>query len=273
MLDPVQFSNDYPNIPATRAARRPSRYALVDRFRVGRDVYVQSVLAQRLEGSTLNIGRALEAVRSGCGPETELIDLRAELEHLGLRVKPSSSEAESEGAGRVVFDPAMLRRAFNRLPNRLVPRFVFHVSLGDAQLEPLDYLDRVRPSRYSCGVSEQDEARMQIEVLRQELLGFDICVSDALDELCGGLARPLDGDTPERLNRIALALESVGLNFHAAMKSWRLPRLGVLLIEDPWALRRAYPELAFFEPEQFTRTLIVDRLERGGRELSQGLLF
>ena len=230
---------------------------------------------QRLPATRMLVQDALESWAS----EDEQLACPAPghaLANVGLTLDLTGHPAGSSSR-RIVVDPSMTRAAYPKLPGKLAPHYCFRMPLErprTAQHPSAIWLSH-QDSRYTCGFSDADELRMQVEVLRQELHGFRVSVCEALDALCHGMERSLAAsDAADKgLNQMALALEDAGLSFHSVLKSWRLPRAGALLITNPAALVRTYPHLAFFEPERFKHVLIIDRPERAGREVNQGLLF
>ncbi len=250
---------------------RRSRYALVRECKQDYASYRRDIMALRLRGSKLRIGEAV-AVVIAISPNRQGEQskrLLALLASVGLTVDPLTAT----GDVRVRVEPAVLRKAYRSLPRKEPHTFTFGFALNEVEDDEATPLaDALVGSRYPSGLSEQDELRMQVEILRQPLGDLGLTVSEALDELCAGLQSPCE-QTRKRCNSIVVALERYGLQFHAVRKVWRLPRAGVLLIERPGDLTRACPALEFFEPWQFRHLVIVDRPERAGGEVRQGLLF
>lgn len=271
---------------APKPAKRPDRYQIVGNCLTRLELDKRSILIQRLPGSGLRIGQALEmltraepaSAAANC-PASALVALES------AGITPDLKRSSASGVINCLVDPAKLRGAFPKLPKRFAQHFEFRMPV---QVVPRDQADIVfdeddeedfhspqqsdKDTRYPCGLSECDELRMQTEVLRLQLKGLDMSIDQALDVLCAGMKAASEAEQA-RCNRAALALEEVGLRFHAVNKSWRQPRTGGLLIACPSALLVAYPEIDFFEPHQFSRLLIIDRPDRAGNEVKQGLLF
>lgn len=249
-----------------------SRYEVGQKCSLAAERYFRSVLKRRLGGAGGSVEKALLGLKHGDPSEGE--DVVAALAGVGIFVERiSSDEGDRVSVLRMVFRPALLHTSFKRLPKRISPRFAFCLEAKPHGISPpRAHSGRIDFTRYSCGTSDADELRMQVEILRQDLVGLDLSIDAALDELCRNLALP-HGQASERCDRLSLALGEVGLRFQPAMKSWRLPRPGVLMLKDPDRLVRAYPSLGFFEPERFVGTPIVDRPEFAGKDVNQGLLF
>jgi len=266
-----QTPTQQPRIKTT-ASRLP-RYAVAQKCRCDYAQYIWGVMEQRLSGSKRRIGEAI-AVAVAISPSGQEEDeqgrrLLASLASVGVTIDALNAAGEV----RVRIEPAALHKAYERLPRKEPHTFTCGFAVNgfeDHDVTPL--ADALAESRYPSGLSEQDELRMQVEILRQPLGDLGITVNEALDELCAGLQSPCE-QTRTRCNAIVVALEQYGLQFHAVRKSWRLPRAGVLLIERPGDLMRACPALAFFEPWQSRHLVVVDRPERAGGEVRQGLLF
>lgn len=228
-------------------------------------------MALRLRGSKHRIGEAIAVAvtSSTSGQEEQSQRLLASLASVGVTVDLLSAT----GDVRVRLEAAVLRKAYQSLPRKEPHTFTCGFALNEVEDDEATPLaDALVGSRYPSGLSEQDELRMQVEILRQPVEDLGLTINEALDELCAGLQSPCE-KTRTRCNAIVVALERYGLQFHAVRKVWRLPRAGVLLIERPGALMHACPTLAFFEPWQFRHLVIVDRPERAGGEVRQGLLF
>jgi hypothetical protein len=273
-------TNQEPNQePPTRTSTpRRSRYELAYKCRDDYAQYQRGVMAQRLRGSRRRIGEAIDfalaILPNGLQGDGQCERLIAALASVGVTVQALGATAcPARSDVRVSVDPALLRKSYPRLPRKEPHTFACSFALNECEGE-----DALAPSearsetRYHGGLSEQDELRMQVEILRQPLADLGVTIDKALDELCAGLQSPCE-QTTAWCDAIAVALERYGLRFHAVRKSWRLPRAGVLLIERPEDLTRACPSLTFFEPQEFRHLLIVDRPERAGREVRQGLLF
>lgn len=266
--------------PRARATR-PQRYDVASRCRSRFGQFLRSLHSRRLPGTNLTVGSAI-AVAVTSQPEDPLaLKSVAALAAAGIAFVDAEPRCV-EPARPIQVDPRLLRAAYPRSA-RLEPHtFVMTLPTGgvadseaDEQADSVDS-DFIHPqqvgTRYAGGVCDRDELRIQVEVLRQPLGDLGITIDAALDELCTGLQGPSD-QTRAQCNRIVRELECRGLRFHAVQKSWRLPRAGVLLLEQPEALVRAYPTLAFFEPDRFCGVAFVDRPARAGNEVRQGLLF
>lgn len=256
---------------------------MVSRYEVGQKCgqalagYCKAVVRQPLRGTDGSVEKALLTLRDQYGPSrqhTDGAELVAALTRVGVVVERITGDAEDRDCPlRMVFQPALLSMAFRRLPQRASPRFAFRLDARPPKsLAALAGGRKPEDSRYAGGVSDADELRMQVEVLRQDLEGFDLSIDAALDELCQNAAAPRV-EALERCDQLSLALGDAGLRFQPALKSWRLPRAGVLVLSEPDKLVRAYPHLAFFEPDQFLQMPVVDRPARAGMSVSQGLLF
>lgn len=270
---------------ARRPATRPSRHGVAQRCRGDLASHREDILAQFLPGLEQTIRHALMTVCGTQGQATQrmptCVELGGALAGVGLVVKSTADSVNGfSDEPRVQVEPALLRRAYPKLLPGPWHSFTLHLMgepLSDRAHGPevddfRSWRERYPGSRYPSGVSEKDEIRMQTEVLRQKLPASNTSIDEALDELCAGPQQPSE-EVAAHCNRLALALENTGLRFHAVRKSWRLPRSGVLLIDRPLVLERAYPSLAFFEPHHFRDVPIVDRPERAGNEVAQGLLF
>ncbi|MFG6417331.1 hypothetical protein ACG02S_25905 [Roseateles sp. DC23W] len=271
---------------AQKPAKRPDRYQIVRNCLARLKLDQHSILIQRLPGTDLLVGQALEML-TRAEPASAAANYSAAalaaLESAGIT--PDLKCSTASGIINCLVDPAKLRGACPKLPKRFAQHFEFSMSV---HLVPHAQADSVfdeddeedfrcshqvgQDTRYPCGLSECDELRMQTEVLRLPLKGFDMSIDQALDELCAAMKAASEAEQT-RCNRAALALEEVGLRFHAINKSWRQPRTGGLLIACPNALLAAHPDIEFFEPHQFPRLLIIDRPEKAGNEVRQGLLF
>lgn len=272
----------FPVAPLSRSTR-PQRYAVAARCRHRFGRFLRSVLARRLPGTRYCVAEALDVVSVAEAGEPLALKCTAALAKVGITlgaVQGTNSEAGPEL--QVAIDPRALRAAYPASPRLEPHNFVFTFSFdtaisseegsesgnGNSDLKPWGYGE----SRYGGGLCDRDELRMQVEVLRQPLGDLGISIDEGLDELCAGLQSPC-AEAHARCNRIVRALESCGLSFHAGQRSWRLPRAGVLLIDQPDALVRSHPSLSFFEPYRFGALAIVDRTNRAGNEVRQGLLF
>ncbi|MDM0029831.1 hypothetical protein [Variovorax saccharolyticus] len=208
----------------------------------------------------------------------QAVELANVLGSVGLTVDVAGWGDEASSAQlRVRVEPGVLRQTYPSVSCKYLHPFALSLAIDGAQHEAPQHDEGDRRngragSRYGEGISDGDELRVQVEVLRIRLHEFGITVDEALDELIEGLTN-FDQERVTRCSRLALAIEQLGLRFHAVRKSWRLPRLGVLLIVRPEELERAVPELAFLEAHQFRHVAIVDRPERAGNEVRQGLLF
>lgn len=260
---------------------RPQRYEVAARCRTRLDRFLRSVLARRLRGTPLSVRDALAVALTSelDGPPTG--KCIAALAGAGITVyKAGVAEAVENSAHHIEIDPRVLRAAYPASA-RLEPHtFIFRLALKDVALreaecigEDVDFVHSEQGrTRYIGGICDRDELRMQVEVLRQPLGDLGITIDEGLDELCAGLQNPRE-EVRAHCNNIVLALDCCGLRFHSAKRSWRLPRAGLLVIEQPDALIRSYPALAFFEPIRFGGLAIVDRPARAGSEVRQGLLF
>lgn len=255
---------------------------MVSRYEVGQKCgqavarYCGAVLRQPLRGTGGSVEKALLALRDGTSRQhIDDAELAAALAYVGVVVEGINRDDDGDRGCpmSMVFHPAVLHTAFPRLPRSAAPRFAFRLEARHPKGRAASAGGRKsEESRYAGGVSDADELRMQIEILRQDLHGFDLSIDATLDELCEHLTFPL-AVASERCDQLALALGNVGLRFQPVMKSWRLPRAGVLVLDAPDKLVRAYPELGFFEPERFMQMPVVDRPQRAGKEVNQGLLF
>lgn len=239
--------------------------------------FCEATLRQHLPSGEGSVQALLFRLRDELGPARQhscganLVDALA---RVGVVVEKIERQDQCEADCRLstIFHPALLHTAFPALPSRGSPRVAFRIDDWSPPSRPVCQREAPHQSRYGSGISDRDELRMQMEILRQHLAGFDLSVDEALDTLCASLRQPHTHGS-ELCDHIALALGDVGLRFQPVMKSWRLPRDGVLLIAEPNALVRAYPSLAFYEPERFMHVPVVDRPERAGKEVTQGLLF
>lgn len=257
-------------------------FEMVSRYEVGQKCgqavarYCRAVLRQPLRGTGGSVEKALLSLRDGTSRQhIDVAELAAALACVGVVVEGINREDDGDRGCplRMVFHPAVLHTTFPRLPRSAAPRFAFRLEARRPTSSTAPAGGRKRgESRYAGGVSDADELRIQVEILRQDLHGFDLSIDAALDELCQHLTSPLSVAS-ERCDQLALALGKVGLRFQPVMKSWRLPRAGVLVLDAPDKLVRAYPELGFFEPDRFMEMPVVDRPERAGKEVNQGLLF
>ncbi|NCT84078.1 MAG: hypothetical protein GXC94_13080 [Comamonadaceae bacterium] len=256
---------------------------MVSRYQVGQKCaqalagYCNAVVRQRLHGTEGSVEMALLALRDQYGPSrqhTDGAELVAALARVGIVVERITGDVEDrECPLRVVFQPALLHMSFRRLPQRASPRFAFRLDARPPKCRAaLAGGRKAEDSRYAGGISDADQLRMQVEILRQDLEGFNLSVDAALDELCQNATDPRV-EALERCDQLSLALGEIGLRFQPALKSWRLPRAGVLVLSEPDKLVRAYPHLAFFEPDQFLEMPVVDRPARAGKVVNQGLLF
>lgn len=256
---------------------------MVSRYEVGQKCckaltgYCKAVLRQRLRETGGSVEKTLLTLRDEYAvsqQHSEGAALVAALARVGVVVERiTGDEEDRECPLRLVFQPALLHTSFKRLPRLASPRFAFRLDARPPKSRAaLAGGRRPEDSRYAGGISDADELRMQVEILRQELVGLDLFIDAALDELCQSLVNPIESAS-ERCDQLSLALGQVGLRFQPVMKSWRLPRAGVLILDEPDKLIQAYPELGFFEPDQFVQMPVVDRPERSGKEVNQGLLF
>lgn len=229
----------------------------------------------------MTVGKALAAASE---PQAGASSLRAmgALESSGITLLSDDRNSErGRSIPRIKVDPRTLRTAYPTSA-RLEPHtFLFTLdavadpSRGgaeDADDFAADLLQPSQETRYCGGICEMDELRVQVEVLRRPLDSLGLSIDQGLDELCAGLQSPC-ARSRARCDSIVQELEIRGVRFFATPKSWRLPRAGVLLIEDPEALVRICPELEFFEPHRFSYLPIVDRPVRACNEVRQGLLF
>ena len=247
------------------------------------DRFLSSLLVRRLPETRLSIKEALALALTEHAEGLPARESTAALAEVGINlVNARMDDGMRCGVLQIEVDPRRLRSAYPKSP-RLEPHtFVFRFALGAgvpaqagngvAAQVCLPAASSQPATRYIGGICDRDELRMQVEVLRQPLGDLGITIDTALDELCAGLQSPC-AEARACCNSIVRALECCGLRFYAARRSWRLPRAGVLVIEQPDALVRSHPSLAFFEPGRFLGLAIVDRPGRAGNEVRQGLLF
>lgn len=284
MLEEQKLNESTPFPVATRARScRPPRDAVAGRCRTKFDQFRRSLLSRRLPGTRLTVESALATALASQPNDPLALKVIAALASAGITIVDAYQTDEMEPAvPHIQLDPRELRATYPRSA-RLEPHtFVMTLPIGSVsdcrvheQDEDVDFDFMIHDqvgTRYAGGVSDSDQLRIQVEVLRQTLVEVGITIDAALDALCAGLQSPGD-ETREQCNRLVRELEGCGLRFHAVQKSWRLPRAGVLLLEQPEALVRAYPPLAFFEPHRFGWLAFVDRPARAGGEVRQGLLF
>lgn len=269
-----------PRVKVPNRTRRPDRYQAARKCREAFERFRRDVLMQPLPGLHITVATALsyvDAFQVGERPR-QAVELANALATVGLTVDAASCVDEASSPQlHVRVEPNVLRQAYPGLSCKYLHPFALSLTIDGAQHEAPqhDECDRRNGregSRYAGGVSDEDELRLQIEILRIRLPEFGITVDEALDELIDGLTN-VDQERIKRCSRLALAIEQLGLRFHPVRKSWRLPRLGVLLIVRPAELERTAPELAFLEAHQLGHVVVVDRPERAGREMRQGLLF
>jgi len=236
--------------------RRPCRFPVAVRCRDDWACFQRQVFAQRVRGTRRSISEAVKSLRTSQAPGAAAAhgpaheNLVAILCSAGVSLAADSAAGPASAAMVIKIEPTMLRKAYPRMPHRDPHAFSFNMAWDDASVEEevaeMDFEDwedlayQCPESRHASGFSEQIELRMQVELLRQNLAGFELTVDDALDELCAGLQSPCE-QAKRRCDGIVQAFEQCGLRFHSVRKAWRLPRTGIPLIERPQDLVHAYP--------------------------------